>query len=95
MQADFLNEIIGILTASMAVMFMFMYLYINERNDYLKIWGYSWLFNIIRYSVEMIIFRNGENDFLFFLKLSFVLMGAVLLVMGAHMLIDKKKPRFV
>ncbi|MCD8491740.1 MAG: hypothetical protein LRY51_07470 [Geovibrio sp.] len=68
MQADFVHEIIGILTASAAGMFMFMYLYMNERNDYLKIWGYSWLFSIFRYIVQIIVQISGETAFLLFLK---------------------------
>ncbi|QAR32468.1 PAS domain S-box protein [Geovibrio thiophilus] len=95
MNTGYIHEIIGILTASVAVMFMFMYLYINEKNDYLKIWGYSWFFNTLRYMVQLIICIQGETAVLVFLKLSFVLAGAVLLIMGAHMLIDRKKPRFI
>ncbi|WP_265822280.1 histidine kinase dimerization/phosphoacceptor domain -containing protein [Geovibrio ferrireducens] len=95
MQNGYLHELVGILTASVAVMFMFMYLYVNERNDYLKIWGYSWLFNIFRYIVQIIIRIYGETDVLVFLKLSFVLAGGMLLIMGAHMLMDKKRPRFL
>ncbi len=95
MQADFVHEIIGILTASAAGMFMFMYLYMNERNDYLKIWGYSWLFSIFRYIVQIIVQISGETAFLLFLKNSFVLAGSMLLITGAHMLVDRKRPRFV
>lgn len=83
------------LISTLCLILIYLYLYINEKNRFLKFWLYSWIFYSLRFIAQILLSNEifDENLLLIIKNLSIIL-SSLFLLLGAYELIYKKLHKY-
>ncbi len=85
-----LPAIVSTLIGTLAISFVYSFLYLNERKDYLKIWAISWWLYAFRFMFSFLIQKYSPTHFLISIEQSASLLSGIFLLYGTLLFLDKK-----
>ncbi|MAT42318.1 MAG: hypothetical protein CL609_08260 [Anaerolineaceae bacterium] len=88
------SSIFAAFLTTLMLIYIFGFLYLQERKNYLKLWTISWLIYAARLGLQLIMQLGSNHDLLLVLNQIFALLSGYFLLWGSFVFLDRKKSRW-